>query len=77
MVKEGCFTAPSNVISYCKTRGLGDYRSLHFTVKGSGVRGSQTARELRLKIGSVMDAWTEEIGGALLLFVSNFCLVQY
>lgn len=51
-------------ISYCKTHGITNYRTLIFTnVEGERVRGYQTPRDLCLENGSVLDAWLMVCGG--------------
>lgn len=44
------------MISYSETHGT-DYKTLRFTLKGNRVRENQTALDLCLKNGSVIDAW--------------------
>lgn len=56
------------MISFCKAHGLGDLRSFRFGVNGSRVRGNRTIGELRLKNGSVIDAWCEQTGGSAFIF---------
>lgn len=51
------------MISYCQTHGIADYDTLQFTSYGKRVRDKQTVRELRLKNGSVIDAWLRVDGG--------------
>lgn len=51
---------------YCKRTGMGDYHAIRFTFDGERVLSNQTPAELETEDGDIVDAWSEQLGGARL-----------
>ncbi|KAK1390218.1 Ubiquitin-like domain-containing protein [Heracleum sosnowskyi] len=52
------------MMAYCERRKLGDYRSLRFHLNGDRITGDQTPNQLELENADVIDAWSDQMGGA-------------
>lgn len=53
------------MVEYCTRTGMGDYRAIRFTFDGKRVHSYQTPDKLDTEDGDIIDAWFEQIGGAI------------